>query len=171
MIPGWIISLLTFPGVILHEFSHKLFCNLFHVPVYRVKYFQIGTSEAGYVQHGEPRTFAQTFWISTGPLVINSLCAVILAGLSIQARGDSFLQYLIVWLSASAGMHAFPSSHDAEHILSASKIARAKNGSVLYLLAYPFVELIDMANGLRIFWFDAFYAAGLFYLGKSIIST
>jgi len=28
MIPGFIITWLTFPGVIIHEFAHKFFCSL-----------------------------------------------------------------------------------------------------------------------------------------------
>ena len=40
IIPGPIIALLTFPGVIVHEFAHKLFCDIFNVPVYYVNYFK-----------------------------------------------------------------------------------------------------------------------------------
>lgn len=32
MIPGQIISLLTFPGIIAHEWAHKQFCNWLKVP-------------------------------------------------------------------------------------------------------------------------------------------
>ena len=171
MIPGWIIALLTIPGVMLHELSHKLFCDFFHVPVYEVKYFRLKGDESGFVKHGKPKTFVQTFWISVGPLVINSLCCFVLAGLTIQANEDSYLQNALIWLSISAGMHAFPSSHDADYILVASKTARASGGSMYHLLTYPFVELIDMANAARIFWFDAFYTAGLFYLGKQLLGS
>ena len=40
VIPGFIISLVTFPGVIVHELAHQIFCMLMKVPVYDVKYFQ-----------------------------------------------------------------------------------------------------------------------------------
>ena len=165
MIPGWVIAAITFPGVMLHELAHKLFCDLFRVPVFEVRYFQFGKSESGYVKHGEPKTFSQSFWISTGPLIINSFVAVVLAATTMKAELGSYLQVALGWLSISSGMHAFPSTHDAEQILIASRVARAKGGSILYLLAYPFVELIDMANGLRLFWFDALYAFLLFQLG------
>lgn len=28
LIPGFIVAMLTFPGIIVHEFAHKLFCSL-----------------------------------------------------------------------------------------------------------------------------------------------
>lgn len=40
IIPGFLISLLTFPGVMVHEFAHQLFCRIMRVPVYDVVYFQ-----------------------------------------------------------------------------------------------------------------------------------
>lgn len=73
MIPGWFVALLTFPGVILHEWAHKSFCDYFRIPVFEVCYFRFGQRESGYVKHGEPKSFSQAFWISTAPLIINSL--------------------------------------------------------------------------------------------------
>lgn len=58
-IPGELISALTFPGVILHEWAHKLFCKRLGVKVLEVKYFQIGKKVAGYVVH-EPPYYLQT---------------------------------------------------------------------------------------------------------------
>lgn len=45
-IPGVIISIITFPGVIVHELAHQIFCYLMKIPVYEVKYFHyaIGVS-------------------------------------------------------------------------------------------------------------------------------
>jgi hypothetical protein len=45
-IPGFIISLLTFPGVIVHEWAHKIACNLFDVAVFRVVYFKLDFKDA-----------------------------------------------------------------------------------------------------------------------------
>ena len=149
----------------LHELAHRLFCALFKIPVYEVRYFRLGDDQAGYVKHGKPDTFLQTFWISVGPLVLNSLVAVALAAVSVRLKDESSAQTVFGWLSISAGMHAFPSTYDAEHILAASKAARASGGSVLYLLARPFVAIVEIANHLRFVWFDALYAYGLFQLG------
>ena len=165
MVPGWFVALLTFPGVMLHEWAHKVFCDCFRIPVFEVRYFQVGQDESGYVKHGEPQSFSQTFWISIGPLIINSLAAVVLAATTTQANEESTLQVVLGWLSVSAGMHAFPSDHDADHILVAARVTRSNGGSILYLLAYPFIGLIAIANAFRFFWLDALYAFMLFQLG------
>jgi hypothetical protein len=170
LIPGWLVALLTFPGVMLHEWAHKVFCDCFHIPVFEIRYFQVGKGESGYVKHGEPKSFSQSFWISTGPLIINSCAAVLFATLITQATEGSILRFVLGWLSISAGMHAFPSIQDADHIEDASRVARANGGSVLYFLAYPFVWLIGIANVSRFFWFDALYAFILFQLGTRAIS-
>lgn len=41
---------LPFPGVMVHELAHQLFCRLMGVPVYEVKYFQFADT-CGYVAH------------------------------------------------------------------------------------------------------------------------
>lgn len=41
-IPGQLIAALTFPGVIVHEMAHQLFCRLFRVAVLDVCYFRFG---------------------------------------------------------------------------------------------------------------------------------
>ena len=42
MIPGIIITWLTFPGVMVHEFAHKLFCRWTKTEVMEVCYFRFG---------------------------------------------------------------------------------------------------------------------------------
>lgn len=34
LIPGFLISLVTFPGVMVHELAHLVFCKLTNTPVY-----------------------------------------------------------------------------------------------------------------------------------------
>lgn len=41
IIPGFVISVMTFPGVIIHELAHQLFCMICGLEVYEVKYFQM----------------------------------------------------------------------------------------------------------------------------------
>ena len=40
IIPGFLISFVTFPGVIMHELGHQVACWLSKVAVFNVKYFQ-----------------------------------------------------------------------------------------------------------------------------------
>lgn len=53
IIPGFLISILTFPGVIVHEIAHQLFCRICGVAVLDVCYFKAG-NPAGYVVHEIP---------------------------------------------------------------------------------------------------------------------
>ena len=168
VIPGWLIALLTFPGVMLHELAHKIFCDWFRVPVFEVRYFQFGERESGYVKHGEPKSFSQHLFICVGPLVVNSLVACLLGAMVAQAIEKSPLYWLLGWLAVSAGMHAFPSGQDARNIAEAARKARANGGSVLLIATFPFVALLHTANALRFLWFDALYAAFIVLVGHSI---
>ncbi len=156
--------MLTFPGVIIHEWAHKKYCDWTGVAVHEVVYFQIG-NPAGYVKHEQPRKYNQTFWISIGPLIINSLLAILLGYLSSQVETGGFLYWLFSWIAISAGMHAFPSDHDASFILDEARIILKNGGSFLYYMAYPFYSLIWIANKLRFLWFDVFYAIALVSFG------
>jgi hypothetical protein len=179
-IPGWLVSLLTFPGVILHEWAHKKFCDLAKVKVQDVVYFNldfIGENEsAGYVIHERPTTYKQIFLISVGPLIINSLATILLGylfqilGFNTPETQNSLLAIILAWLALSVGMHAFPSDEDMKNILEASKVELAKGGSKLHYLAFPFVWLVSLANKLRAIWFDAIYAGLLMMLGTFLAS-
>ncbi len=170
-IPGSLISALTFPGVMVHEWAHKKYCDWTGVVVHQVVYFRIG-NPAGFVTHEKPQKYNQIFWISTGPLIINSLLAILLSYIVSLLSPDSFFVYLLLWLAVSIGMHAFPSDQDAKHIFDESKTLLKNGGSVLHYLAYPFYSLIWLANKLRFLWFDFWYAVALicFGMGTSILN-
>jgi hypothetical protein len=159
LIPGWLISLITFPGIIIHEWAHKKFCRLFGVPVFKVVYFRFG-DPAGYVLHEEPRTFGKTFWISIGPLVINSLSAILLSAAASRIVFGSGFWFILIWLAFSFGMHSFPSNEDSRNIV--------RNRSFWRYLAFPFVWLVWIANKLRFFWFNAAYAIFLIFVGGGL---
>ncbi len=60
IIPGVLISLVTFPGVVIHELAHQLFCMLCGLKVYEVKYFQINNPN-GYVIY---QSFKSSAWLA-----------------------------------------------------------------------------------------------------------
>jgi len=177
MIPGWIISLITFPGVIVHEFAHMLFCKLRGVPVFEACFMQVDISAlqrgspVGYVVHAIPKDFLTNFLISVGPFIINSgLCFVIClpALLPIQYfHVQEPVSYVVLWLGISIGMHAFPSNQDAKGLWSHAKVA-AKAGNPLAMISFPLVVLIYAGNILSIVWADYFYglAIGLWIPAK-----
>jgi len=172
-IPGWIIALLTFPGVIIHEFAHKIACDMTNVRVYRVCYFQIG-NPAGYVEHEPPWKYSQAFTITVAPFLVNSIVAILIFALALKTPLNMEiygikLRYILYWLGISIGMHAFPSSHDAKNLWNFTK--KVWRGNPLVILGIPIVVLIYIADALRYIWFDAIYALILLTLTVSIVKT
>lgn len=164
-IPGWLISMITFPGVILHEFAHEFFCKIFGVTVHEVKYFQLGQKVAWYVNHEKPKTYKQIFFISVWPLLVNSFVAIIISFIAGQTTYESQTWYILLRLAISAGMHSLPSDQDMSHVSLASKEAIKNGGSFWHYLAFPFIFLVWLANKLRIFWFDVIWAIILVGIG------
>ena len=163
IIPGFLITWLTFPGVIVHESAHLLFCKLRHVPVFDVRFFRFDTSgPAGYVLHGKPSDFLSSFLISVGPFLVNSvLCVLFCFPAFIPVRlfeQKDVLSYFWLWLGLSIGMHAFPSTGDAKVLWGAAREA-ASEGSLLAIVTFPIVALIYAANIGSIFWLDFLYGA------------
>lgn len=165
LIPGFIISLLTFPGVIIHEAAHHLFCRIRKVPMFDVCYFSIKGSASGYVQHAKIDSFSTTFLVSIGPFIVNTLLCMAIcfpASLPYHYFGDrSIVTYFLLWLGVSIGMHAFPSNVDASHILNKAK-EEAKKKNIFAILSFPLVIIIYIANILSFFWFDVLYG---FFIG------
>ncbi len=155
---GFLIPILTFPGVIVHEFAHKIFCNLTNVKVKEVKYFRLG-NPAGYVIHEAPSTFGQTFMITVGPLIVNTVFALIALFLSRMMIDMGFVFAILLWLGVSIAMHAFPSTGDAKSLWSESK--RHLKNNLLALIGFPIAAIIWVASILRIVWFDLIYASFL----------
>lgn len=165
-IPGVLIALFTFPGVIVHEIAHRFFAELTGVPVYAVRYFQFG-NPSGYVIHGKSQNLMQAFFISVGPLIINTiLCAAItIAAIYPWIIFEAQLttqECILLWLGISIGMHAFPSNHDIEAF---TEVVNQNCGKGLMLAFAKLVEVIfRIANALRFFWFDVFYAVGVAFI-------
>lgn len=159
-IPGFLISILTFPGVIVHELGHLVFCRLRKVPVLEVKFFQFDMKTAGYVLHGPVDSFGTSFLVSVGPFIVNTLLCLLIcmpASLPLRFFGDRNLASMVLlWLGVSIGMHAFPSTQDAANLWDHAKKAVAARNLWAYL-AYPVVGLIYVANLLSVIWFDALY--------------
>lgn len=164
-IPGEVISVLTFPGVILHEYAHKKFCELLGVQVYEVCYFRFG-NPAGYVKHEPVRGYTQAFLIDIAPFLLNTIVAFVIFLFAVHIF-ESYLQYFLYWLGISIAMNAFPSSEDANNLWEYSK--RAWRVTPLALIGFPVVVLIKIANILSVVWFDLFYAIGLLILAGGII--
>ena len=161
-IPGWLVELITFPGVIVHEIAHRIFCHLTGVPVYDVRYFKVAGHPSGYVIHGHPKNLRSAFLISIGPLIVNTLLCALLGFVGVvpililNDAAPQFASGIMLWLGISIGMHAFPSNHDAREF--AAQVQAARGTGVLYYIATLFSGLLTVTNFLRVIWFDAIYA-------------
>jgi Putative zincin peptidase len=162
LIPGPLIALVTFPGVIVHELAHQLFCRWFRVPVLKVCYFRVG-NPAGFVIHEPPAKSYQSLFISIGPFLINTLLGALIAfpaALPVIKFGvGDLLDYLLIWLGVSIAMHAIPSTEDAKSLW------KSVNGpgvsSVARFLVAPIVGTIYLAALGRVFWLDLLYGVGV----------
>lgn len=172
-LPGSLVSLLTFPGIIVHEASHKFFCDLMGVKVFEVKYFGLGKI-GGYVIHEKTTNLKANFFISVGPLLINSLLCVIIAGPAMIALSALGIQsnnyiYVLAWLGLSIGMHAFPSNDDLNNFMDS--LRSSAKLTLTYIISWPFVLIIKIANALRVLWFDLIYAVGLAWILPVLFSN
>ena len=174
-IPGILISILTFPGVIVHELSHQLFCYLRHVPVYNVKYFQF-KNPSGYVVHEPTDNPLTTLIISIGPFIVNTLLGALLLfpasiemnefgalgwllgnGINSPAILHTLIMLISYWLGLSILMHAFPSTGDAQVLVN--NILKNKNVHFFFkILVAPIIGLIYIGAFGSMFWLDLGYA-------------
>jgi hypothetical protein len=162
---GWLIALITFPGIILHEWAHKFFCDRTKVPVYKTCYFRLG-NPAGYVIHGQVDNYGKAFLIATAPFLVNTTISAILFSIAVILP-LGLAAYVLYWLGISIAMHAFPSSQDADMLWSHSKKDWRRNP--LAVLGFPIVGLIKLAALARAIWFDLLYAIALLLVVAFII--
>jgi len=158
LIPGFIISLLTFPGIIVHEFAHQLFCRLFHVPVFKVCYFRLG-NPAGYVLHEKPKEDWQQVLIGIGPFFVNTILGLLIAfpaAAAFNFHDDSPLNAILIYLGASIAMHSFPSRGDAESIWK-----NLEGKTFKKILVSPLMLLIYIGAFGSIVWLDLIYGVAV----------
>lgn len=162
-IPGEVISIISFPGIIIHEFAHMLFCKIRKVAVLDACYFRVG-NPAGYIVHEKTDNFTTTFLISMGPFFFNTLlCLVICLPAYMPVKFFDIehpFSYFLIWLGVSIGMHAIPSNQDANNVYEQAKI-KVKERNILALLSFPLIGLIYVLNVLRFFWIDVIYGVAI----------
>lgn len=165
IIPGFIITWATFPGVIAHELAHKLFCHWTNTKVVDVCYFRLG-NPAGYVVHEIPSNVWKHILIGTGPLFVNTTLGFMVA-LSVipmeHTKGDIWLliKIIILWLAISIAMHSFPSPGDAKGIWDA---IWKKNAPIsARIIGSPLVILILIGSIGSILWLDLIYGLAVVF--------
>ena len=170
---GIIISIVTFPGIAVHEFAHQVFCRLLRIPVFKVVYFRIG-NPCGYVEHEACEEPLKVFLTSTGPFLINTLAGLlILTPVAVPIlkfrEYTNPLNLLLAWLGFSILMHAFPSTGDAGNMVR--QILKNPNVGILpKILSAPVIALIYAGAFGSIFWLDLIYATAVAMLIPNLLA-
>ena len=166
-IPGPVIAILTFPGVIVHEAAHLFFCKLFKLQVYDVCFLRFG-NPAGYVIHEKTDNFTTSFFVSMGPFFGNTLLCVVFCTAAFlpvwELKVFDPLAYFFYWLGISIGMHAFPSTGDLSNLWQLAP-SKAKQGNILAIVSLPLIGLLYVLNFARMVWADLGYGIAVGILG------
>jgi hypothetical protein len=170
-IPGPIIALLTFPGVIVHEAGHLFFCKVFRLQVYNVCFFRFG-NPSGYVIHEKTENFKALFFVCLGPFFANTLLCVTFCTAAFlpvwELKVSDPLAYFYYWLGISIGMHAFPSTADLSNLWQIAP-NRAGRGNILAIVSLPLIGVLYVLNFARVIWADLGYGIAVGILGPIAI--
>lgn len=161
IIPGFLITWITFPGVIIHELAHELFCRLTGTPVLKVCYFRFG-NPSGYVIHQHPSSAWKHILIGFGPLLVNTIAGLLiaLAALPLARSEDMKVPHgILIWLAISVAMHSFPSTGDARSIWHG--IWKRESSVLTKFVGTPLVGLIYVGAVGSMVWLDAIYGVGV----------
>lgn len=156
-----IISLVTFPGVMLHEWSHKYICDRVAVPVDKVCYFRLG-NPAGYVIHDSVESFGKMFLITMAPFLINTALAIAVFSLAFSIPSQTVSYFALCWLGISIAIHSLPSTKDLENLLQNAR--RQWRHNIAALLAIPAIWLLKLVRFRDTIWLGLIYAIILLIL-------
>jgi hypothetical protein len=159
IIPGFIIALLTFPGIIVHEMAHQFFCRITGTAVLNVCYFRIG-NPAGYVVHEAARSPGKSLLISIAPFFFNTIVGALIAAPAAMSQDFNEadpLNFLLLWLGISIAMHSFPSTGDAQSLWGSLR----QEPWWLRVLVAPIVALIFVGAIGSFIWLDVLYGVGV----------
>ena len=172
-------SIFYMPGVIIHEFSHHLFCIIFGAKVINVCYYNFKDS-SGYVLHNRPKHLYQDILIATAPFFVNSFLGGLVAyptiinKLSITGLVNfNWTDILRIIISISIGMHAIPSKGDGLSIWN--YLSDSNMNFLLKIFAQctlaPLVFLIYLINfGSSYLRIDLLYGVSVCFIGPKFIN-
>jgi hypothetical protein len=157
-VPGRLVSLLTFPGVIVQQVARQIFSRLARVAVTDVCYFRLG-DPAGFVVYEEPRRYSHQILMKLGPFFFSSVLAVALsfsaAIPALKFRSPGANDLLLIWLAMSVAMHAFPRQEEARDLWAS--ITDPDGPLTVRLIGAPIVGLLYLGTrasdfGLNVIW-------------------
>jgi hypothetical protein len=157
-----ILSYITFPGIVAHEFAHAWACRRLGIRVHKVCYLRLG-NPMGYVLHEQPQYAFQHIMVAVAPFFVStalglaiSLAACLLGRSTAYPEIRAAVTLGMIWIGFSCALHAFPSSGDADALWN--DVRNSDVGFFAKLLLAPVVGLIRLAQiGARL-WLDVLFA-------------
>jgi hypothetical protein len=157
-----IVSYITFPGIVAHEFAHAWACKRLGIRVHQVCYLRFG-NPMGYVLHEQPTYAVQHILVAVAPFFVStvlalaaSLTACLLAGSPLFPETRDTATVAAAWLSFSLALHAFPSGGDSDALMA--DVRSPEIGILAKGLLLPAVGMIRLGQlGARL-WLDALFA-------------
>ena len=157
-----ILSYLTFPGIVTHEFAHAWACKRLGIKVHQVCYLRLG-NPMGYVLHEAPTYTFQHTMVAVAPFFVSSMIAMffsltgcLLAKSSLFAETRDLLTMCALWLGFSCALHAFPSTGDGDSLW---EDVRSPDVSLFAkLLLVPVVGAIRLGQMGKRLWLDTLFA-------------
>lgn len=136
-----IFYIFLYPGVILHELSHLLFCFLTFARVKKVKLF---SSTGGFVEYENPKIpIIGNFLVSVAPFILGSIVIFYLSKI-MNVDFVSFISsakyYVYLYLCVTILITLFPSSQDFKNAPFIFLFAILVAFLYLYSLASPQVQ-------------------------------
>ncbi|GFE60076.1 metalloprotease family protein [Geobacter sp. AOG2] len=157
-----IVSLLTFPGVVVHEFAHAWACRRLGIRVVKVCYLRLG-NPLGYVLHEQPRYAVQHIMVAVAPFFVSTAIALTVslsASIFVTSPTATEFKDLAVlagaWFSFSIALHAFPSSGDGDALWQ--DVTDSDVSIFAKLLLMPVVGLIRLCQADDAIWLHALFA-------------
>lgn len=168
-----IVSYLTFPGIVAHEFAHTWACKRLGIRVHKVCYLRFG-NPMGYVLHEQPVNAVRHILVAVAPFFVSTLLAL---AASLAACGFAKSQAFpevrdtvglaALWLSFSFALHAFPSTGDADAL---REDVRSSGVSLFAkLLLVPVVGIIRLAQAGTRLWLDVLFALAVVALPPAVL--
>ena len=169
----FLLSYMTFPGIIAHEFAHAWACRRLGIRVEQVCYLRIG-NPLGYVRHERPTSPFQQAMVTVAPFFLSTLlamtlsfCACLLAKSRLPPETRDMATLLTAWCSFSIALHAFPSSGDADALRD--EIGSPDVGFTARIMLIPLVAIIRLARlGTRL-WLDILFALAIVALPPALL--
>jgi hypothetical protein len=160
-IPGFVITILTFPGYVMKTVATKFWCDVLGVPVYDAKYFK------GTILHEKIESAAQSIIVALSSFTVNtSLCAILLFPVAflffLGADPDGLegtITALLAWVGISVGMHALPARSEIQFYLNG--IPEDMRRGLSYNILRAAGALFALTDLLKRIWLDLVYAVAV----------